>query len=93
MPRNRKSALVINAEQYLQAFVQVLMKLEGVTPYHFNNINATLNGNILEGERVVGDVANLVGEVDEDMRLRHWANLREAQAQFAQTGGFLNAGE
>lgn len=30
------------------------------------------------------------GEADEEEELRNWADLREAQMQFMQAGGFMN---
>ncbi|MCJ1394972.1 hypothetical protein MMC18_007853 [Xylographa bjoerkii] len=58
----------------LNAFLQVLMKLDRVGP-----------GGGLNGEGVV-----LGSEEDEEAELRYWADLRDNQVRFAESGGVLN---
>ncbi|TVY44135.1 putative transcriptional regulatory protein [Lachnellula occidentalis] len=67
-PQNRKGPLALKTEEYLGKFLEVLMKLERVSP-------------AIKTEN---------GEVDEEEELRNWADLREAQMQFMQAGGFMN---
>ena len=59
----------MKAEEYLGRFLDVLMKLERISP------------------AVRGDNGNLIE--DEEEELRDWADLREYQMRFAQSGGFL----
>ena len=68
-PQNRKGPLALKSEEYLGRFLEVLMKLERISP----------------------DVRSESAEglVDEEEELRNWADLREYQMRFAQSGGFL----
>jgi hypothetical protein len=70
-PQNRKGPLAIRAEEYLGRFLDVLMKLERISPAACRSDSAD-------------------GAVDEEEELRNWADLREYQTRFAQSGGFLN---
>lgn len=56
------------ADQYLAAFLDILVKLERVSPTNSDPDQVE----------------------DEDAELRHWADLRDYQQQFAQQGGMLN---
>lgn len=82
-PRTRKSQLALRAEEYLAAFLTVLMKLERVIP---GSPGAAGMGN---GGQGMGKVA-LGSEEDEDAELRHWADLTEYQGRFAKAGGVLS---
>jgi hypothetical protein len=68
-PQNRKGPLALKSEEYLGRFLDVLMKLERISP----------------GVRS----ESTDGFVDEEEELRNWADLREYQMRFAQSGGFL----
>jgi hypothetical protein len=68
-PQNRKGPLALKSEEYLGRFLDVLMRLERISP----------------GER--SNSAD--GFVDEEEELRSWADLREYQMRFVQSGGFL----
>lgn len=84
-PRNRKSQLALRVEEYLSAFLIVLMKLERVIPGSPANVGAGLgNTNGTEG-RMLGS------EEDEEAEFRTWADLTEYQAMFAKAGGVLGA--
>ena len=68
-PESRKGPLALKSQEYLSRFLDVLMKLERVSP------GGGASGN----------------EVDaEEEELRHWADLREYQLRFLQSGGFFN---
>ncbi len=67
VPKSRKGSVALQAEEYLAAFLDILVKLERVGP--------------AEAER---DRPH-----DEESELRHWADLRDYQMKFAQTGGVL----
>ncbi|KAG0647082.1 Quinic acid utilization activator [Hyphodiscus hymeniophilus] len=68
-PRKRKGPLALKSEEYLGRFLDVLMKLERISP---GNRNESADG-----------------VIDEEEELRNWADLREYQMRFAQSGGFL----
>jgi hypothetical protein len=68
-PQNRKGPLALKSEEYLGRFLDVLMKLERISP----------------GLRS----RSADGQYDEEEELRNWADLREYQMRFAQSGGFL----
>ena len=75
-PRTRKGQLALRAEEYLSAFLDVLMKLERVAPG-----SSSTNG---------GDMPTTSSEEDDEVELQHWADLREHQKRFATEGGFLS---
>ena len=58
----------------LNAFLQVLVKLDRVGP-----------GSGVNEESVI-----LGSEEDEEAELRYWADLRNNQVRFAESGGVLN---
>ena len=66
-PDQRKGQLALQAQEYLSAFLKILMKLERVSP---------ANSDPDQPE-------------NEEVELRHWADLREYQLRFAQQGGLL----
>ena len=77
VPDNRKGQLALRAQEYLAAFLKILMKLERVSPS--SNSGDSSDGGGGGGE----DVDN------EEAELRHWADLREYQLKFAQQGGLI----
>ena len=79
-PRTRKSQLSLRAEEYLGAFLNVLMKLERVIP---GSPGVGMGGGQGLGNVVLGS------EEDEDAELRHWADLTDYQGRFAKAGGVL----
>ncbi|MCJ1249531.1 hypothetical protein MMC30_006757 [Trapelia coarctata] len=81
-PRTRKSQLALRAEDYLNAFLNVLMKLERVIPGSPGNATAGLGNGT--GKVVLGS------EEDEEAEFRHWADLTEYQSRFAKAGGVLS---
>lgn len=81
-PRTRKSQLALRAEEYLAAFLNVLMKLERVIPGSPGNAGTgPSNG---QGKTVLGS------EEDEEAELKHWADLSVYQSRFAKAGGVLS---
>lgn len=70
VPKSRKGSVAQQADQYLAAFLDILVKLERVSPE---------NSDPDQPE-------------DEDAELRHWADLREYQHQFAAQGGLYSLG-
>ncbi|MCJ1352551.1 MAG: hypothetical protein MMC33_002535 [Icmadophila ericetorum] len=74
-PDNRKGRqLSDHAGDYLHKFVEVVMRLERVSP-------VSKDPGSTQGEGV---------NADEEEELRAWADLREAQSRFVQAGGFLS---
>jgi len=69
-PQSRKGPLALKSEEYLARFLDVLMKLDRISPGLKTDM-----GDMLE---------------DEEEALRNWADLRDYQMRFAQSGGFLN---
>lgn len=67
VPRAEKGQFALKAQQYLEVFVDILMKLERTDPTHQNQDQPD----------------------DEEADLRHWADLRDYQMKFAQSGGLL----
>ncbi|KAF2152498.1 hypothetical protein K461DRAFT_294158 [Myriangium duriaei CBS 260.36] len=81
VPRERKGALALQAEDYLKAFLDILVRLERA------KADADSAGTGDEGHNGAGG-GNMPGGVgDEDAEARHWDALREYQAKFAQSGG------
>ncbi|KAJ9144489.1 Zn 2cys6 transcription factor [Pleurostoma richardsiae] len=79
----RKGPLAMKAEQYLHKFLEILMRLEKT---------GSGSGSRVVGESGAGGVGDAVAmqtDVDEEEELRSWADLREHQAKFAQSGGFI----
>jgi hypothetical protein len=74
-PDQRGSPLPSQAQAYLLAFLEILEKLERVTP--------TADGS------EHGDASQSGGGVDDEADLRAWADLREYQMEFARNGGLL----
>jgi len=68
-PHNRKGPLAVKAEEYLGRFLDILMRLERISPN-----TCSENGDLAAGE---------------EEELRNWADIREYQMKFAQSGGFL----
>lgn len=68
VPHNRKGQYALRTEEYLNAFLNVLMKLEGSSS--------------IDNEHTMTE------EEEEEAQLRHWADLRDHQARFANAGGF-----
>ncbi|TPX12608.1 uncharacterized protein E0L32_000785 [Thyridium curvatum] len=87
--RERKGPVAVRADQYLGRFLEILVKLEklgGVapTPLAESSSQQQQQSNM----NYDGALETMTPE-DEDQELRHWADLREFQVKFAQSGGFL----
>lgn len=86
IPRERKGTFALQAEDYLKAFLDILVRLERAKadadswPARNEQGEDGINGN--------GDG----GSGDEDIEARHWADLREYQNKFNQSGGVANLG-
>jgi hypothetical protein len=91
-PRNRKGPLAIKAEEYLATFLDVLAKLERVTPMRSDSDGAAgngLSGAFMPSEHRIG-VGYGPEEEQEAEGSRNWADLREFQTKFALAGDFFN---
>ncbi|KAH8812517.1 hypothetical protein F5884DRAFT_785662 [Xylogone sp. PMI_703] len=101
-PQNRKGPLAMKADEYLGRFLEVLMRLERVTPMGrktstagstAEGTNLASNTNNANANTFVTDAKFLFHEGDPDEvdeeELNSWADLREQQNRFAQMGGFL----
>ncbi|MCJ1310043.1 hypothetical protein MMC25_003704 [Agyrium rufum] len=82
VPSTRRSLQVERAQVYLSAFLDVLVKLERMSP----DGRGMLNGSGPSGAGGGGDMG---GTEDEDeAELGAWADLREEQDRFLRNGGF-----
>jgi hypothetical protein len=91
-PRNHKGPLALKAEEYLATFLDVLIKLERVTPMRSGADGAGGSGvrsafTSFPHGTGVGYGAEEEHEAEE---LRNWADLREFQTKVVCTGGFFN---
>lgn len=82
-PRNHKGPLALRAEEYLEQFLDVLMRFEG-TPRGEGAGGVGLG----VGVGPVGADAGSLTELEEEVELRNWSDLREYQTRFAKSGGF-----
>ena len=73
VPKSEKSSIAAQAEQYLAAFLDILLKLER------SSAGITESGQQKQQQQ----------HADEEAGLKHWADLREYQIKFAQGGGFM----
>lgn len=85
-PRNHKGPLALRAEEYLDKFLDVLMRFEGTSQRREGGGSAAIP--VLGGgsDKVI---ERELQEMDEEEELRNWADLREYQKRFAQQGGFM----
>ena len=79
IPRGKKGALALRADEYLAQFLDILAKLEPSVP-------ASESGpsNSASSETEVAAAA-----AAEEAEFRNWADLREYQLHFVKTGGFF----
>lgn len=85
-PRNHKGPLAIRAEEYLDKFLDVLMRFEGTSQRREGGGPAAMP--VLGGGSDKA-IERELQEMDEEEELRNWADLREYQKRFAQQGGFM----
>ena len=83
VPRTRKGTLALQADEYLARFLEILTNLERATPAVRGDDHTSSGFPSLSGF----DSTN--AELDEELELRHWADLSEYQAQFIKSGGFF----
>lgn len=81
VPRTRHDEYAIYATEYLQAFLDTVLKLELASPAAGAERDGLLGGHSVAGEAEDEDE-------DEEAQLRHWAGLRKYQQRFAEAGGF-----
>lgn len=85
-------------QDYLQKFLEILSKLERVTPEgaadptggmgNGMGMNTGMNGGMGMGGVGAMTAAGMgAGGLDEESELRHWADLREYQLKFQEQGG------
>jgi hypothetical protein len=80
VPRSDTGQYTLCAKEYLNAFLEVLLKLELASP-------------VASTERDVPTAnhpSTTTENDDEETQLRHWAGLSEYQRKFAEAGGFLS---
>ncbi|OXV11385.1 hypothetical protein Egran_00854 [Elaphomyces granulatus] len=73
---------ISEAESYLETFIEILVRLEGITFRGGNGSSASNPGTSRQA-------MSYVGNNEED--IRHWACLKEHQRKFAEAGGVLSA--
>jgi hypothetical protein len=83
-PRNHKGPLALRAEEYLGQFLDVLTRFEGVPKRSDPAAPVPVLGGGAQ-EQMRYDA-----EMDEEVELRNWADLREYQTRFARSGGFMS---
>ncbi|KAI9049425.1 hypothetical protein LZ554_006459 [Drepanopeziza brunnea f. sp. 'monogermtubi'] len=79
-----KGPLALKSEEYLSRFVAVLVRLEGISP------GKSSSGTNEEEQEPRSEEERELRKEEEE--LRNWADLRQYQMAFAQSGGFLSEG-
>jgi hypothetical protein len=72
----RKGPVALQAQEYLGAFLKILMRLERVSPANSDSGHPSSS-------------SPAAAAADDDAELRSWADLRDYQMKFAQQGGIL----
>ena len=89
VPRTRKGALALQADEYLAHFLDILVKLERAMPVARASRQKPAEGSDADVQTSLGSADTPTVEADEEAELMHWADLGEYQEQFIKSGGFL----
>lgn len=87
VPRTRKGALALQADEYLAHFLDILMKLERDPAIKTEADESDEHSGASNAANPEMDAA--AAEAEEEAELGHWANLREYQERFMKSGGFF----
>ena len=84
-PRSRMGTLALRAQAHLLELVELLMKLERVPRARAASDKAKVELDCRSPE-----TPHSWGEEDEEAELQHWADFRDVQRKFADSGGVLD---
>ena len=89
VPRTRKGALALQADEYLARFLDILVKLERAMPVARASRQKPAEDSNADVQSSLGSTNAPTVEADEEAELMHWADLGEYQERFIKSGGFL----
>jgi hypothetical protein len=87
-PRDRKNSATREAESYLEHFTNVLARFQGRPAGEGGVSMAGGEGAAIGGSGRNEGMSFKEKEDEEEEELRRWADLKEAQRRFAESGGF-----